>query len=119
MNFLLLTTMLCVSTGVWNWERLTNELALPAPLSISYLNNQFYGHGAFFGASGQLLMDTKWNTILKLLMPDVHEPITDQLAKGAGSKDILLQFENNPVAAAFGIMKTQEMDTNKVRISSS
>jgi hypothetical protein len=83
---------------------------LPAPFEIPHLNNQFYGHGAFFGAAGQLLNDAKWNVALQSLMPDVHGPVMDILASGGGSKGVLLKFENNPVCAAYGITKLKEMD---------
>eukprot|EP01127_Copromyxa_protea_P003147 TRINITY_DN1300_c0_g1_i3.p1 TRINITY_DN1300_c0_g1~~TRINITY_DN1300_c0_g1_i3.p1 ORF type:complete len:367 (+),score=67.71 TRINITY_DN1300_c0_g1_i3:495-1595(+) len=84
---------------------------LPAPSVIPHINNQFYGHGAFFGASGQLMSDPQWNKILQSLMPDVHTTITTILSKkGNGNADIILKFENNPVVSAYGMVKTQQLD---------
>lgn len=89
-------------------------LSLPAPVPIPHLNNQFYGHGAFFGASGQLLNDKVWSEVLKVLMPDVAGSVEKVLESGGGSKDVLLKFENNPIAGAYGIMKLKELDDEKV-----
>eukprot|EP01127_Copromyxa_protea_P003149 TRINITY_DN1300_c1_g1_i2.p1 TRINITY_DN1300_c1_g1~~TRINITY_DN1300_c1_g1_i2.p1 ORF type:complete len:232 (+),score=32.53 TRINITY_DN1300_c1_g1_i2:253-948(+) len=86
-------------------------LGLPSPSVIPHINNQFYGHGAFFGASGQLMTDPQWNKILQLLMPDVYTTITTLLdKKGKGDSDIILKFENNPLLAAFAVVKTQQLD---------
>ena len=75
--------------------------------------NQFYGHGAFMGAAPQLMADKKWNRILEVLMPDVHAAATKTLSKGPDSPELILQFENNPVMAAYGMYQTKQMDIRK------
>lgn len=75
--------------------------------------NQFYGHGGFMGAAPLLMADDKWNRILQALMPDVHAAATDKLSGGPKSEDLILMFENNPVMAAYGMFKTQQMDVRR------
>lgn len=77
---------------------------------IPETNNQFYAHGAFMGAAPQLMADPKWNRILQALMPDVHADVTAALASGPNSGKIILQMENNPVMAAYGMVQTRQMD---------
>lgn len=110
-----LFAMLCVSNGWFHNPYFLTCVALPPPFDLPHLDNQWYGHGAFFGASGLLLNDEKWSRVLQILMPEVYNVVASKLAGGAGSKDLVLKFENNPVAAAFGLLKTQEMDHQKVR----
>jgi hypothetical protein len=80
---------------------------------IPEVANQFYAHGAFMGAAREMLADPKWNRILEVLMPDVHSDVTAALARGRGSDEIILMLENNPVMAAYGLVKTQEMDQRR------
>ena len=53
-----------------------------------------------------MLQDPLWNSILQTLMPDVHadvQGVTD-------AATLMPMFENNPVMAAYGMLKTQELD---------
>jgi hypothetical protein len=84
-----------------------------APDHIPETQNQFYGHGAFMAAAPQLMADKKWNRILQALMPDVHAAATKTLSKGPNSPELILQFENNPVMAAYGMYMTKRMDAKK------
>ena len=81
------------------------ETASP-PIQRQEVANQFYAHGAFMGAAPQMLQDPLWNSILQTLMPDVHadvQGVTDDAT-------LMPMFENNPVLAAYGMLKTQELD---------
>ena len=92
--------------------------------------NQFYGHGAFMGAAPEMLKNSKWMGILKALMPTVHAEVTAPpratytSIPGVGNiqsgvKDpskagtLMPMLENNPVMAAYGMTKTQQLDKEK------
>ncbi len=80
---------------------------------IPETRNQFYAHGAFMGAARELLADPKWNRILQALMPDVHRDVSNALRSREGSDVIIPMLENNPVMAAYGLIKTQGMDQRR------
>lgn len=70
------------------------------------VGNQFYAHGAFMGAARQMVNNSQWNGILQTLMPDVHadvQGVTDE-------SDLISMFENNPVMAAYGMLRTRQLD---------
>lgn len=75
----------------------------PSFQAILPIRNQFYGHGAFMGASPMLLSDERWRSILAFLMPDVYEQVHQKIVAGANGNDLIPMFENNPVMCAFGM----------------
>jgi hypothetical protein len=66
------------------------------------VRTQYYGHGAFMGATPALLADPRWRRILAFLMPDVYAALEESLAAGADASSLMPMLENNPVLAAFG-----------------
>lgn len=84
-------------------------LAPKRPIQRQEVGNQFYAHGAFMGAARQMLNDPKWNRILQTLMPDVYADVHDERDEG----DLIPMLENNPVMAAYGLFKTQQLDKQK------
>jgi hypothetical protein len=81
----------------------------PQPIQREEVGNQFYAHGAFMGAARRMLNDPKWNRILQTLMPDVYADVHDESSEG----DLIPMLENNPVMAAYGLFKTQQLDRNR------
>jgi hypothetical protein len=96
----------------------TSTVGTALPWAVGYANtvsglvqrqevgNQFYAHGAFMGAARQMLNDPKWNRILETLMPDVHADVRGVTDEG----DLIPMLENNPVMAAYGMIRTQQLD---------
>jgi hypothetical protein len=70
------------------------------------VRTQYYAHGAFMGAAPALLGDARWLRILAFLMPDVLEHISEALGNGAGAPSMISMLENNPVSAAFGVVRS-------------
>lgn len=73
------------------------------------VGNQFYSHGGFMGAARPMLNDAKWNRILQVLMPDVYADVQGVTDDG----ELIPMLENNPVMAAYGLFKTQQLDKQK------
>ncbi len=91
-------------------EHATTSNQEPVSDVIPHVNNQFYAHGGFMGAGPELMADPKWNRILQVLMPDVHSDVTEAINGEEGSEVVILMFENNPVTAAYGMARSQQID---------
>lgn len=91
--------------GVQLWDRVDDLPVVGAAHKLTPIRTQFYGHGAFMGAAPALLADAKWRRILAFLMPDVLEDVRAALAGGAGPSVVIPMLENNPVMAAFGVVR--------------
>ncbi|MBL0194515.1 MAG: hypothetical protein IPQ09_09905 [Myxococcales bacterium] len=94
--------------GAQLWDKVDDLPFVPASFRLTPIRTQFYGHGAFMGASPALLADAKWKRILAFLMPDVFEQIRAALEAGADPTKIIPMLENNPVVAAFGVARGAE-----------
>lgn len=92
--------------GIQLWDKVDDLPFVPSSFKVTPIRTQFYGHGAFMGASPALLADARWRRILAFLMPDVFEQIRKALATGAGPHKIMPMLENNPVLAAFGVYRS-------------
>ncbi len=92
--------------GVQIWDKVDDLPFVPSSFKLTPIRTQFYGHGAFMGASPALLADARWRRILAFLMPDVFEEIRAALEAGAGFAEIMPMLENNPVLGAFGVFRS-------------
>jgi len=92
--------------GVRIWDAVDDLPFVPSLQRISPVHNQFYGHGAFMGAAPALLADRQWRRILAFLMPDVYEQVSRAAQAGTRDSGIIPMFENNPVMAAFGVVRS-------------
>lgn len=88
-------------------------LAGPAKVQRTEVGNQFYAHGAFMGAARRMMVDPLWSRILQVLMPDVHAQATIAMRPPFSAGHVIPMLENNPVMAAYGLFKTQEMDQRR------
>ena len=91
--------------GVQLWDRVDELPAVGASHKLTPIRTQFYGHGAFMGAAPALLADPRWRRILAFLMPDVLGDLRAAIAAGAGPGTVIPMLENNPVMAAFGVLR--------------
>lgn len=91
--------------GAQLWDKVDDLPFVPTSFKLTPIRTQFYGHGAFMGASPALLADAKWKRILAFLMPDVFEQLRAALEGGADPTKIIPMLENNPVVAAFGVAR--------------
>ena len=94
--------------GAQLWDKVDDLPFGPDSFKLTPIRTQFYGHGAFMGASPALLADPRWRRILAFLMPDVFEQVRAALEAGAGPPRIMPMLENNPVLAAFGVLRGAE-----------
>ncbi len=92
--------------GVQIWDKVDDLPFVPSSFKVTRIRTQFYGHGAFMGASPALLADPRWRRILAFLMPDVFEDVRAALEAGAGPQRIMPMLENNPVLGAFGVFRS-------------
>ena len=79
----------------------------PPARNITRVARQFYGHGAYMGAAPQMLTSERWSCILQVLMPDVYYDIALSIRNGDYSSVVIPMLENNPVMAAFGMMRSR------------
>jgi hypothetical protein len=77
----------------------------PASFKVRPIRTQFYGHGGFMGAAPALLADDRFRRILAFLMPDVFAAVRDALESDPDPTPVMPMMENNPVAAAFGVLE--------------
>ena len=90
------------------WDAVDDWVQTGAGCKIPPVVNQLYAHGAFMGAAPALLDDPRWRRILAFLMPDVYVDVQQAVANGAGAGALMPMFENNPVMAAFGVLRQTE-----------
>jgi len=88
------------------WDKVDDLPIVPSAFRISPVRYQFYGHGAFMGAAPALLADHRWRRILAFLMPDVYADMVAVVRAGEGPPRLIPMFENNPVMAAFGVVRS-------------
>lgn len=90
------------------WRRIDGLPFASTKVQFSPVRTQYYGHGAFMGATPSLLADAKWRRILGFLLPDVFDALSAKLAAGADVSALIPMMENNPVLAAYGTLKTAQ-----------
>ncbi len=88
------------------WSRIDGLPFASKKLQFSPVRTQYYGHGAFMGATSSLLADAKWRRILGFLLPDVFDALRAKVAAGAPLSALIPMMENNPVLAAYGTLET-------------
>lgn len=91
--------------GAAYWGPIDALRFTPSRKRFPAVRTQYYGHGAFMGATPALLAHPRWRRILAFLMPDVFSAVQESLDAGVDVSRLMPMLENNPVLAAFGTLE--------------